>query len=200
MEPPPAEEATNEQLAAEKELVEREVAARELQRVTVQQGPEAELEAEPLTSSPLPPPYPGPGLVSVSLAEEPLALVAHSQTNSLDSIDEFATRRSAQKESAAITRKAIWKPVASELGLTAQQGADADEFDLLAQLLETPEVLTSQQQMATSCQMAPSGAEVQEEPMTVQLVRSHSLTGALDLVHVRLHNLTFRTGSCVCTK
>ena len=160
-EEPPTEEPANEQLATERDLLTslvseqiREAEVREIQ-IELQQK-----------QKPTPTPSPAPTPAPVPEPAEP----SRSHTSSLSSIDETVERRRGQKESAgrARARAEVWKPNLSELGI---KDTDAWDIAILAQLLETPEVLTEDEQIAVSC--APPSAEIREEPTTALLVRPY---------------------------
>lgn len=146
-------ESTNEQLAAERELV-REELVREVHSPLQEEERRA---SQVLLSTPAPPP------------EEPHSPL-HSRSSSLSSVNEEVMLKRRQKESAARTRIAVWKP---EL---ASSAADApDDLSILAQLLETPDLLRTDEQMAACCPPPAAAAageiELLEEPFSAVLVR-----------------------------
>ena len=166
-EEPPTEEPANEQLATERDdltsLVREQIREAEVREIQI----ELQQKQKPTpTPSPAPAPEPIPELAPVTEPAPPHS-PPRSHTSSLSSIDETVERRRGQKESAgrARARAEVWKPNVSELGI---KDADAWDIAILAQLLETPEVFTEDEQIAVSC--APPSAEIREDPAPVLLV------------------------------
>ena len=187
-EEPPKDEPANEQLATDRELLTilvseqiREAEVRDIQIETQQQRKPTPPPTPPLAPAPAPAPELAPE-TAPETAPEPVLILSpvlapaepphsppRSRTSTLSSIDETVERKRGQKESAgrARARAEVWKPSASDLGVN---DIDAWDIAILAQLLETPEVVTEDEHVATSC--APPSAEVlvAEELTTVKLV------------------------------